>query len=173
MAGCNTTNVVQGCFNGTPVLIHVTDDGLGAPATRIMDVTGAIVPGANATNTTPGVCAVTPIERQVVAGGTNIAAGTQAPIFTPSSAVASWSHTSGGALQSVTVTAQRAGTPASGNTVRVRFSATGTEIFLVQGQSQTWSVAQDDGSTSEVLRSDIDVECFGNSAATVAWTEHL
>jgi hypothetical protein len=66
MGSCTTTNVVTGCFNGTPVLIHVTDDGLGAPATRIIDVAGNIVAGADATNTTPGVCPAVPVLREVL-----------------------------------------------------------------------------------------------------------
>lgn len=170
MSGCTTTNVVPGCFDGTPVMIHVTDDGLGKSATRIIDISGDIVVGADATNTEPGACR--PLTFPALrTDGQNISSGTFDPVFFPSGgATNTWSHSPGGGrLQSVTVTAQRAGLPNSGNTIKITL-ASGRELFILQGQSHTWSVGQDNADTSESIDGVI-VTAAGNAAASIVWTE--
>lgn len=171
MNACTTTNVVQGCFNGTPVLIHVTDDGLGKSATRIIDLNGDIVVGANAGNTFPGECVIPQATEVLRTEGQNIASGTFTTTFFPTGGpVATWSHSAGnGDLQSVTVTAQRAGLPSSGNTVRITFPS-GRVLYLLQGETKTWSVAQDFATMSESLEASMVIETLGNAAAAIAWT---
>lgn len=123
---------------------------------------------------TPGACPVADVERRLLQYGQNIASGTFTPTFDPAGNGAVWSTFGiNGPLQSVTVTALRAGTPGSGNTVVVTFGATGTKMWLVQGQSFTWSVAQDAASWYETLDRDISVDCQGNAAANLVWTEQV
>lgn len=60
MTTCLDHNIITGCYSGTPVLIHVRDDGAGKPALRIVDLNGDIVAGADGTNTVPGPCQAVP-----------------------------------------------------------------------------------------------------------------
>ena len=59
MHNCYNDTAVFGVFDDgsgspQPVVLHYTHDGEGAPAVRITDAGGAVVPGADASNTTPG-----------------------------------------------------------------------------------------------------------------------
>lgn len=171
---------VAGCFNGSQsVVLHYVHPSPGAaPSVLVTNGFGAIVPGANAGNTNVGVCVVpdpvpTPVQEKIFAGGVNIASGTASATHDPDGNGPSWSWgaSAGANLQSLTVTALISGTPASANPVLVRFGATGRRVFIAQGQTISFSVAQDHSLVSEVLESDIRVDCNGNSAATVIWTE--
>lgn len=68
MAECRSANVQVGCYTDPvtkikkPVLIHSIDDFAGAPQLRIIDVTGAVVVGANETNTVAGDCGCSPVQ---------------------------------------------------------------------------------------------------------------
>lgn len=170
---CTNTNVALACFNGTTVLVHVIDDGNGKPQTRFINANGDIVVGATLANTTLGACVIPANEAKLFPGGTNIAAGSFAATHDPLGNGAAWTPvlSVGMALQSFTVTAVRAGLPLGTNGVRIRFAQTGSEVYLAQGQSFTWSVAQDNGNISEIMDPEVSVECFGNSAAAIAWTE--
>lgn len=172
MAACYTTNVLPGCFNGTPVIIHVTEDSLGAPATRIIDVSGNIVVGATDANTTPGPCTAVTGTAAIQANGLNIASGSFVPLYDPHGFGTVWNYTGTRQLQSVTVSATQAGAPGSGNYVKLVF-ASGSELYLIKGQTMTWSVAQDTGMVGEFLDPNTGVECAGNSACSILWTEQL
>lgn len=169
MAGCYNTTAVPGCFNGTPVIIHVVDDGLGKPATRILDVNGDIVAGATAANTVPGACPLPAVADKVVNHfAANIADGAFAGLYDPLGNGASWTYSGTNKLQSITVTALEAA-DMSTNYVELVHSGV-TKSYLLKGQSITFSVAQHaDG--NEFLRPDMVVNCGGNAAAYIAWTE--
>jgi hypothetical protein len=178
MSVCYDNTAFAGCHtdaggNRVPVVIHYRYDTNGAPAVRITDLAGAVVPAATLLNTTPGACPAAVEQRRVYGGGINIASGTFAASFDPNGNGTSWgwAPTAGLMLQSFTVTALRAGAPGSANSVRVRFGATGSEVFLTQGQTYTWSVAQDAGAFSEAIDTDFRVDVLGNAAASIAWTE--
>lgn len=173
MSDCFDATTVIACHNGQPAVVHYVHDHMGRPKVLITDVSGAVIPGATSANTTVGSCPVVASSQTVFGGGVNIAEGTFSATHDPNAIGPSWSWTPtvGSELQSVTVTALEAGFPASGNRVRVRFGATGGEVWLVKGQSFTWSVAQHSANIAEFLDPGLDVRCFGNSAANVVWTE--
>lgn len=63
MSECVNNTSVVGCFTDganppQSVVIHYTFDNLGAPATRITNTAGVVIPAATLANTTPGACAV-------------------------------------------------------------------------------------------------------------------
>lgn len=62
MTACLNNTAVAGCYNspGGPVsvTIHYTYDNAGAPGMHITDITGAVIAGATAANTSVGACAV-------------------------------------------------------------------------------------------------------------------
>ena len=122
---------------------------------------------------TMGACSPALAARNINHEAQNFAGGTFAASHDPNGNGAVWVYPGAGKLQSVTVTVLEAGTPASGNAVQVKQGAAGTVVFLVKGQSNTWSVAQDDSNTNEQLDPNIDIQALGNSAFTVAWTEEL
>lgn len=116
--------------------------------------------------------AVVVSSRKVYSLGKNYANGTFTPDYDPNGYGTSWLPPAiFGDLQSFTVTALKAGTPGSGNTVRVTAVGASLELFLVEGQTFTWSVAQDAYNRVEVLENGILVEALGNSAFNIAWTE--
>jgi hypothetical protein len=67
---CYDYSVIPGCYtdgagNKTSVVLHYYTAFSGQPAARITDSVGAIVAGANASNTTPGACLIDVGEQQV------------------------------------------------------------------------------------------------------------
>ncbi len=118
-------------------------------------------------------CIATPVVRNINHEAQNFAGGIFSASHDPSGNGATWSYSGAGRLQSVTVSAIEAGTPSSGNTIQVKQGASGTIVFLAKRQSQSWSVAQDNGNTNEVLTPDFNIQALGNSAFTVAWTEEI
>lgn len=168
---------VIGCHNGAiPAVLHYVHATPGSPPVVIItSASGALIPGATGANTVPGACVIpdVPVQARILGGGINIASGTQTAAYDPDGNGASWSWnpSAGPILQSFTVTALRAGTPASGNTVIVRFGPTGSRVYLAQGQTFTWSVAQDDGNTAEIFDQEFRVDTVGNAAANIIWTE--
>ena len=64
---CFTNTVLPGCYNdgvGPPVSvgIHYINDNQGSPAMVVADVNGDLIPGADASNTTIGACALPPTD---------------------------------------------------------------------------------------------------------------
>lgn len=141
-------------------------------STRYTQVDGTPVNTAAGT-VTAGACPVLPVDRPVDHAALNLAGGTFVTSHDPLVNGAAWAYAGAGRLQSVTVTVTEAGTPGSGNTVRITQGASGAIVFLVKGQSMTFSVAQDNGSTDELLNAVFAVDVLGNAACTVAWTEEL
>lgn len=69
MSNCYTNTAVAGCYSdGTnppvSVVIHYIYDNAGQPAVRITDLAGAVVAGADLTNTTVGACALAPADTE-------------------------------------------------------------------------------------------------------------
>jgi len=66
---CYDYSAIPGCYNDgtirTSVVIHYYTDFNGQPASRITDIAGAIVVGADASNTSPGACLIDVGEQQV------------------------------------------------------------------------------------------------------------
>lgn len=104
--------------------------------------------------------------------GANYASGTFAASHDPDANGAVWSGVTFGYLQSVTITVLRAGaTPASPNRVEVTFPTPGAaKLYLTQGETKTWSVAQDGENIAEALVG-IDIEAVGNTAFNVVWIQ--
>ena len=119
---------------------------------------------------TPGACVAPAANKKLQSFGLNIASGTLAAAYDPDGNGTSWSWAGPERLQSYTVTALRAGAPNSGNTVEVKFSV--GRILLAQGQTFTWSVAQDPDRREEIVP-DFAVVCSGNAAANIGWTEEI
>ena len=113
------------------------------------------------------IALLTPSAKPLKTGGANIAAGTFAGAAAYGT-VASPPAVSG-ALQSYTVTVVKSsGAPLAGNAVRV-ITDQGT-FYLVEGMSQSFSVAQDSQNKAEQLATAMNVTALGNSAAVVTWT---
>lgn len=114
---------------------------------------------------------VVPSERFVRGYARNYASGALSADYDPQSN-GSFFNVPGatGALQSLTVTVLRAGNIPAGPNRIIAFAGGGEKFFMVQGQTATWSVAQDDGSRFEELEK-IDVACEGDSACSIMWTE--
>lgn len=120
-----------------------------------------------------GACSILPVDRIIDHSALNLASGSFAASHDPNGNGASWTYAGTGRLQSVTVTALEAGSPASGNSVTVKQGTAGLAVFLVKGQTMTFSVAQDSSPVDELLEQSFFVEALGNSACTVAWTEEI
>lgn len=113
------------------------------------------------------IALLTPSAKSLKTGGTNIAAGTFAGAAAYGT-VASPPAVSG-VLQSYTVTVVKSsGAPLAGNAVRV-VTGQGT-FYLVEGMSQSFSVAQDSQNKAEQLATAMNITALGNSAAVVTWT---
>lgn len=113
------------------------------------------------------IALLTPSAKPLKTGGANIAAGAFARADAYGT-VASPPAVSG-ALQSYTVTVVKSsGAPLAGNAVRV-ITDQGT-FYLVEGMSQSFSVAQDSQNKAERLATAMNVTALGNSAAVVTWT---
>lgn len=104
--------------------------------------------------------------------GANYASGSFAASHDPDSNGAAWSGVTFGYLQSLTVTVLRAGTtPASPNRVEVTFPTPGApRLYLTQGETKTWSVAQDGENIAEALVG-MDIVAVGNAAFNIVWVQ--
>lgn len=107
----------------------------------------------------------TPIEKPIYTGVIYIADGTSIDDY----AAVTNSFIAPQKLQSIAVTVLRAGeTVSSGSVVKITTTAGVTN--LLSNMSIALSVAQDIGSTSEILADGIEVQCFGNAAALIVYT---
>lgn len=168
---CLNNAAVLGCYNGTPVVLHYTYDNSGQPQVRITNLAGTVIAGATVANTVVGECV--PVHTMLDSSGLNIASGTFSPSFDPDNNGATWTPPVGFRLQSFTVTALRGtGVPNATNFVRVTFGLTGQRRFLLQGETVSWSVAQQVES-NEYITSSITVACIGNAAAGIHWVGQI
>lgn len=111
-----------------------------------------------------------PLLRRIIPGGVNLG---NIPGFDPDGYGGTFTITPfvGTRLQAFGVTVLRSGPDFSTDYVRVTLP-TGTNVYMVQGMTQTWSVAQDNGLRAEfMLPGEVTVTCFGQSACSVFWTE--
>lgn len=122
------------------------------------------------------VCSPTTFSpRRVVPRGVNIASGSASALFDPLGNGSSVSVVAGVGVrvQSVTVTGFAGSSIPGGDYVRVTLYGA-EQFFLLSGMSFTWSVSQDAGGFAEYISDgDVVVECFGDSAAGVIWTEEM
>lgn len=140
-------------------------------ATRFTLPDGLTVVDTSTGTVTAGACPIVVAPRVIDATGINLANGSLVADFDPAGNGASWSYSGANRLQSVTVTCLRGDKPST-NTVQVVSGSTGTRHFLIAGQSVTFSVAQD-VSANEELEHRVSVDCIGDSACHIAWTEEL
>ena len=168
MSNCLENTAVVGCYdNGgvkTPVVIHYIYDNILEPAVLITDTAGVPVAGADATNTTPGVCSMPTLEVQVLGG--NFSEASISADYDPNGFGPAW--VSPANLQSFTVIVRKAGS-VPGTTNRIRVDTPFGNYFLIQGDVRTWSVAQH-ADANEFLSSGFVVEAEGISAFDVIWT---
>lgn len=113
--------------------------------------------------------------RRVVPRGVTVASGSVAAGYAPyvsgSSVVVSAGI--GARVQSVTVVGLDGASVSGGDHVRVTLAGS-DQVFVLAGMSFTWSVAQDAGAFAEFIADgDVVVECLGDSAARVMWTEEV
>lgn len=179
---CNQISAVLGCRLDTagnplgPVLIH-TEYRTNASgqayvyATRYTDAANIPITLGAGESVKPGLC--TPTVGTVWPLGANYASGTLTAAYDPDSNGPTWVGNTFGYVQSVTVTVLKAdSTPSGANRVRVNFPGAGAaqRLFLTQGETKTWSVAQDSSNIAEAL-SAMSIEAEGNSAFNVVWTQ--
>jgi hypothetical protein len=174
LGACDTPDVesdpVAMCDGGTQPFLRwfIKRDGviIGAADTSI-----AGLPYSPVGVTTIGACSAA-TQKNINHEALNFANGT-AVVYDPDGNGATWTYTGTGKLQSVTVTVLKAGLPNSGNTVRVTQGSSSSKLYLADKQSKTWSVSQDNANTNEVMTPNFTVDCLGDSACTIAWTEEL
>lgn len=172
-----TQTVEPGCSGGNPIsrVISTLWDGetgvsLGS-STSFIDSSGLVStvppPGWTLGDCPPAAVGSIKVEMD----GTNLASGLYAATHDPDAFGSAWSASAVGALdrlQSITVTATKAGTPGSGNTVSVKAPGSGRTVYLVEGQTMSWSVVK--FPAHEFIPGDVTVTAVGDAAATVHWT---
>jgi hypothetical protein len=135
---------------------------------RYTDAVGApYVPPAGWT-VKPGPARVSTFKTLNTAG-INIASGTLTPSYDPLTNGTSKNLNTVAKLKAFSVTVIDTGLPNSVDTVSVTFAASGTKVYLMANQSQSWSVASNGAEWNEILSNAITIACTGNSAAAVSW----
>jgi hypothetical protein len=112
------------------------------------------------------------ITQQVLAGGENYANGLLVGDYDPelNGAVASLLNIPG-QIDSFTVYVNKAGTTPSGtNRVVVSFSGLPKKLFLTDGDSFSWSIAQDAGARTDFINPNVTITAEGNSAFSLSYT---
>lgn len=124
---------------------------------------------------TPGSCPVpvTPTpDRTVYHNSWNIASGAFAGSHDPAGHGAFWSYANvqqTGRLKSVSVTVYE-GDAMAVNSIEIRHGQPLDKSWLLAGQSEDWDVSEDHG-VDPLLDPNFEIECLGDSACFVSWTE--
>jgi hypothetical protein len=107
--------------------------------------------------------------KTLLTAGINLASGTLTPTYDPIGNGASKNLNTISKLKAFSVTVIDGGVPNSGDAVSVTFAASATKVYLLPGQTNSWSVASNGAEWNEILGNAVTIACVGNSAATVTW----
>lgn len=184
------TDQVEALLTSILAKLNSVPDCNGVQALAVFDtcVKTAIDAGTaqSSANTTSIVNAVNQVRSAVVAplplqqikvlsGAKNYASGTLTAAYDPDGNGPQWDSTSAiGSLESFTIQVLKSGPmPSSSDVVFIRFSSLGDRLRLTEGQTFSWSIAQNTYLNQDFIEPDIVAEALGNCAYIVSYTRKL
>lgn len=150
--------------NGQPTGTKFDTDATGAPYVA----SGAEVVGVCVAPVLP----VPTPDKTIFHNSWNIASGAFAGSHDPNGKGAVWSYANvqqTGRLKSVSVTVYE-GDAMAINSIEIRHGQPSDKSWLLAGQSEDWDVSEDYG-VDPLLDPNFEIECLGDSACFISWTE--